>query len=108
MLRRARRHPGGDCCHVGSSKAHHYALLNPNLEMLSAPGYYFCCIKNYLLLDASSCWERSISRSTMMLRKTIISVVAAASVGMLAPNVALARGGGGGGGVCGSAGPGRC
>src|SRR5260370_25581290 len=66
--------------------------------MLSAPGYYFCCIKNYLLLDASSCWERSISRSTMMLRKTIIAVVAAASVGMLAPNVALARGGGGGGG----------
>ena len=33
-----------------------------------------------------------------MLRKTIIAVVAAASVGMLAPNVALARGGGGGGG----------
>ncbi len=32
-----------------------------------------------------------------MLRKTIIAVIAAASVGMLAPNVALARGGGGGG-----------
>jgi hypothetical protein len=28
-----------------------------------------------------------------MLRKTIIAVVAAASVGMLAPNIALARGG---------------
>ena len=33
-----------------------------------------------------------------MLRKTIIALVAAASVGMLAPTVALARGGGGGGG----------
>jgi hypothetical protein len=33
-----------------------------------------------------------------MLRKTIIALVAAASVGMLAPNIALARGGGGGGG----------
>jgi hypothetical protein len=33
-----------------------------------------------------------------MLRKTIIAVIAAASVGMLAPTVALARGGGGGGG----------
>jgi hypothetical protein len=33
-----------------------------------------------------------------MLRKTIIALFAVASVGMLAPNLALARGGGGGGG----------
>src|SRR5258707_5284462 len=66
--------------------------------MLSMLAYYFCCIQNYLLPQASSRWERSISRSTLMLRKTIIALVAAASVGMLAPTVAFARGGGGGGG----------
>src|SRR6266404_2073056 len=78
--------------------AHCYASLNANLEMLSKLAYYFCCIQNYLLPDASGRWERSILRSTIMLRKTIIALVAAASVGMLAPTVALARGGGGGGG----------
>src|SRR5882724_4729621 len=77
--------------------AHCYALLNANLEMLSRLAYYFCCIQNYLLPQASSRWERFISRSTLMLRKTIIALVAAVSVGMLAPTVALAGGGGGGG-----------
>jgi hypothetical protein len=33
-----------------------------------------------------------------MLRKTVIALFAVASIGMLAPDVALARGGGGGGG----------
>src|SRR6266436_2483137 len=86
--------------------AHCYALLNANLEMLSRLAYYFCCIQNYLLPQASSRWERSISRSTLMLRKTIIALVAAASVGMLAPTVAFARGGGGGGGGFGGGGGG--
>jgi len=65
--------------------------------MLSMLAYYFCCIQNYLLPQALSRWERTISRSTLMLRKTIIALVAAASVGVLAPTAALARGGGGGG-----------
>src|SRR6476659_5979488 len=73
--------------------------------MVSMLAHYFCCIQNYLLPQASSRWERTISWSTIMLRKTIIALVAAASVGMLAPTVALARGGGGfgggGGGVLG-------
>src|SRR5258708_836391 len=74
--------------------------------MLSMLAYYFCCIQNYLLPQASSRWERTISRSTLMLRKTIIALVAAASVGVLAPTVALARGGGGGGGGFGGGGGG--
>src|SRR5260370_42412421 len=89
-------------------RSHHYALLNANLEMLSMLAYYFCCIQNYLLPQASSRWERTISRSTLMLRTTIIALVAAASVGVLAPTVALARvGGGGGGGVGGGGGGGQ-
>src|SRR5580698_3139895 len=35
---------------------------------------------------------------TVMLRKTAIALFAVASIGLLAPDVALARGGGGGGG----------
>src|SRR5258707_3034429 len=74
--------------------------------MLSMLAYYFWCIQNYLLPQALSRWERTISRSTLMLRKTIIALVAAASVGVLAPTVALARGGGGGGGGFGGGGGG--
>jgi hypothetical protein len=39
-----------------------------------------------------------ISRRMVMLRKTVIALLAVASVGMASPTMALARGGGGGGG----------
>src|SRR5258708_6326313 len=74
--------------------------------MLSMLAYYFCCIQNYLLPQASIRWERTISRSTLMLRKAIIALVAAASVGVLTPTAALARVGGGGGGGFGGGGGG--
>jgi hypothetical protein len=53
--------------------------------------------------ETSSCWMRQVlgaiyQGDTVMLRKTIIALFAAASVGMLAPSVASARGGFGGGG----------
>src|SRR5271170_456642 len=41
---------------------------------------------------------RDISPEDKMLRKTMIALFAVASIGMLAPGVAFARGGGGGGG----------
>src|ERR1700747_911232 len=39
----------------------------------------------------------SSSRRTVILRKTIIALLAVASVGLASPTIALARGGGGGG-----------
>jgi hypothetical protein len=43
-------------------------------------------------------WERISGRRMVMLRKTVIALLAVASVGLAAPTMALARGGGGGGG----------
>src|SRR5258705_1616054 len=63
-----------------------------------APNY-----QHPLEAETSPGWERQVagsdlSRRHVMLRKTMIALFAAASVGMLAPSVASARGGGGGGG----------
>src|SRR5258706_13193619 len=63
-----------------------------------APNY-----KHPLEAETSPGWERQVvgsdlSRRHVMLRKTMIALFAAASVGMFAPSVASARGGFGGGG----------
>jgi hypothetical protein len=61
--------------------------------------------------ETISCWGRLVAGTiyqgdTVMLRKTMIALFAAASVGMLAPSVASARGGFGGGGFHGGGGGG--